>query len=99
MSLLSISFTLSASRIALEDLFAFAKAVLFVAANVETDARKRTASGATVALPVPVTVICLVFAEAEGASDKAVMTARRNTKDLFIATTYLELPGYSLSAT
>ena len=39
---------------------AFASAALFVDARLETEAKNRTASGVTLAVPTPVTVICLV---------------------------------------
>ena len=37
---------------------AFESAVLFVADRFETEAKKRTASGVTLAVPTPVTVRC-----------------------------------------
>ena len=57
MSFTAIPFSLSAVRTAVADLLAVESAAAFVDASAETVALKRTASGTTETVPIPVTVM------------------------------------------
>ena len=57
MSLSALPFSFSAARTAAADLLAEESATAFVEARAETVALKRTASGTTETVPIPVTVI------------------------------------------